>query len=218
MLMPLMLEMAGQPVVCVGAGPVAAAKIVPLLECGAVVTVIAPQVDPRLVIAQTVLQRPYVAEDLDGTPRPRLVVAATGVDAIDGRVAEDAASRGIWCLRISGDTEVTVPSVIRRAGMVLAMTTGAPALTKRLRQTLEETLDDRWGVASKTLSALRQDPAVRATLAAATAAQRRQRWHQAVDMMLAEGPRPEADAALAILTGTAPAADYPSKRARPRKL
>lgn len=197
-----MLEMAGQPVICVGAGPVVAGKVVPLLECGAVVTVIAPEVDAGLARADAVLRRAFEPGDLDRDPRPRLVVAGTGVPEVDAVVAAEAAARGIWCLRIDGEGDVAVPSVIRRGAMVIAIATGAPALTRRLRQVLGEAVDERWGPASTVLGALRSDPAVRAALAALPPAERRRRWRDAVEVVLAEGPGPTRAAATAILVGT----------------
>lgn len=201
MRIPLMLEVAGQPVVCVGAGPVAAGKVVPLLEAGAVVTVIAPEVDAGLSRADEVLRREFEPGDLDRDPRPRLVVAGTGVATIDELVAAEAAAHGIWCLRIDGEGDVSVPSVIRRGAMVIAIATGAPALTRRVRQVVGESLDDRWGTASKVLATLRSDPAVRTALAAVSPAERRRRWRDAVEVMLTDGTRPARAAAEVILTG-----------------
>ncbi len=184
-LAPLMLRMDGQPVVCVGAGPVAAGKVAPLIDAGAHVTVIAPRVDGGLGGAVEVLQRPYAAGDLDRTPRPRLVVAGTGVTAVDDAVVEEADRLGIWCLRIAGTSDVVVPAVIRRDGLLVTLSTGAPALTAHLRRTLEPLLDQRWGTASTVLAALRADPGVRAALADVAPEGRRARWAAAVRATLA---------------------------------
>ncbi|CAN5470421.1 hypothetical protein BH23ACT9_BH23ACT9_01690 [soil metagenome] len=199
MRIPLLLDVAGQPVLCVGAGPVATGKVVPLLEAGAVVTVIAPQVDAGLARAHTIVRRGYEPGDVDRFPRPRLVVAGTGALEIDEAVATEAASLSIWCLRIDGEGDVAVPSVIRRGGLVVALATGAPALTRRLRQVLGETLDDRWGIASKTLADLRADPSVRAALATLPASERRRRWRAAVEVMLDDGTPFDRGTAEAIL-------------------
>lgn len=204
MRVPLMLEMAGQPVVCVGAGPVAAAKVAPLLRAGARVTVVAPDVAADLSGAHTVRHRAYRSSDLAGDPPPRLVVAATGDPAVDGQVAGDAAARGLWCLRVDGAGDVAVPAVVRRGDLVVAMATGAPALTRRLRQTLDGVLGDRWEAASTVLAGLRADQSVRAALAQAPPEVRRERWRRAVDAVLAEGPMPEDRLIRGILTGDEP--------------
>ncbi|MGI9017570.1 MAG: precorrin-2 dehydrogenase/sirohydrochlorin ferrochelatase family protein [Euzebya sp.] len=187
MYLPLMLELDGQRIVCVGAGPAARRKVVPLHDCGAHLIIIAPQVDPAVAeVARTVHQRPYRAGDLDGGRPIRLVVAATGRPQVDQQVHDDAAERGIWCLRVDGKGDAAVPAIIRRSGIVAAMTTGVPVLTQRLRQALELVIDHRWEDASQHLTSLRRDPAVRTALAAVDADERRARWHRAVDLMLAD--------------------------------
>jgi precorrin-2 dehydrogenase/sirohydrochlorin ferrochelatase len=198
---PLVLELAGRPVLCVGAGPVAVAKVGPLLRAGARVTVIAPAVHPDLEAAAEVLRRPVAAGDVTRDPRPWLVVAATGVATVDDAVAAEAAEGGIWCLRVDGTGDVAVPATVRRGGVLIAVTTGAPALTARLRRAVEDLVDGGWGSAADVLAGLRRDADVRAALAAVPAADRRLRWHGAVDVVLAGG---DGDAARAVLVGGGP--------------
>ena len=59
MYLPLMLEMAGQPVLCIGGGPVALAKLASFVEAGAAVTVIAPQVSAGVDPSVTVIDRAF---------------------------------------------------------------------------------------------------------------------------------------------------------------
>jgi uroporphyrin-III C-methyltransferase / precorrin-2 dehydrogenase / sirohydrochlorin ferrochelatase len=47
-LYPVSLDLAGRPVLVVGAGPVAARKLGPLVAGGAAVTVVAPAVHPSI--------------------------------------------------------------------------------------------------------------------------------------------------------------------------
>ncbi|WP_370328359.1 bifunctional precorrin-2 dehydrogenase/sirohydrochlorin ferrochelatase [Euzebya sp.] len=196
MRVPLLLEVADQPVLCVGAGPVAAAKARPLLDAGAHLTVVAPDVHPDLADAHVVHRRAYATADL-ADPAPRLVVAATGVPEVDGRVGADAAARGIWCLRADGRGDVATPATIRRGDALIALATGAPALTRRLREHLDPLVDDRWGEASTTLSRVRADADVRAALAAVPPAERRERWRRAVTAVVeADGGAGEAAAIL----------------------
>jgi precorrin-2 dehydrogenase / sirohydrochlorin ferrochelatase len=174
------------PVTAVGAGPVAAAKVLPLLEGGARVTVVAPEVDPRLAGAAAVLRRAYAPGDLAGPPPARLVVAGTGVAAVDGAVAAEAAAVGAWCLRVDGRGDAAAPAVVRRGDLVLALATGAPALSARLRAELEALVDRRgWAAAAAALAALRRDPDVRRALAGVAPEARRRRWAAAVDVALA---------------------------------
>ena len=185
---PLLLDLAGRRVTCVGGGPVAAAKVVPLAMSGAEVHVISPTCHPDLAAVATHHERQWRAGDLATTPPTWLVVAATGDRAVDDAVHAEAEQAGIWCLRIDGRGPVAVPSVIRDEDLLVAVSTGAPALTKRLRQHLEATLDGRWADAARTLAALRRDPGVRAALAEVPPAERRDRWRRAVDAALDPSP------------------------------
>jgi len=64
---PAFLDLRSRRVVVVGGGPVAAAKIVALIEAGANVTVVAPEVVPGIEgSGVTVVRRPFEASDLDG--------------------------------------------------------------------------------------------------------------------------------------------------------
>ena len=204
-----MLEMAGQPVICVGGGPVAAAKLRSFADAGAAVVVISPTVEPQIAdLAGSVLRREYRTGDLDAAPLPRFVIAATGDASVDEAVARDAARLGIWCLRVDGGgargrSEVAVPAVIRQDPMVVAVTTGAPALSRRVREEVEQAVAERWGPASTILAALREDQEVRRALDGVAPDIRRARWRSAVDAVLdpADAAVDRAAAARRILTG-----------------
>lgn len=193
---PLLLDMADAHVLCVGGGPVALAKVAPLVEAGARLTVVAPECEPTLAALGTVEAREWRPADLDRTPPVSLVVAATGLPAVDEAVADAAAMRGTWCLRVDGRGTVAVPSVVDLDGIVVALSTGAPALTRRLREHLEGLLGPEWGAAAAVLTALRADPSVREALAGRPAADRRAAWHAAVDVALAGGDAATTRAAL----------------------
>ena len=95
------LSLAGRRVVCVGAGRVTAHRVADLVADGAVVEVVAPELDPALEgfvsdgsVSWTT--RGYAGPaDLDGA---WLVHVATGDPAVDARVAADAEERHTWCV------------------------------------------------------------------------------------------------------------------------
>ena len=67
MLFPTFLKLDGRAVLMVGAGPVAAGKLRGLLDAGAVVKVVAPEVRQEILEAPvTVVRRPFEPADLDG--------------------------------------------------------------------------------------------------------------------------------------------------------
>ena len=95
------VPVAGQRVVVVGAGAVAARRVGTLVELGARVVVIGPQVHAALAdLARAgtieVHERTFVPTDLAGA---RLVFAATDVGAVNAEVRDRAREAGIWVNR-----------------------------------------------------------------------------------------------------------------------
>ncbi|MFD6139363.1 uroporphyrinogen-III C-methyltransferase [Promicromonospora sp. NPDC060271] len=119
---PLGLKIAGRLVVVVGGGPVAARRARALVEAGARVRVIAPDVCEELsVLAQVsppgaveLVARAYRAGDLD---EAWLVHTATGSPTVDQQVSDDAERARVFCVT-AGDASVGsawVPAVARTA-------------------------------------------------------------------------------------------------------
>ena len=111
-LYPVSLDLLGAACLVVGGGSVAARKVHGLLDTGATVTVVAPGVGPEVGALMTaggdradpragesrrgslsVEIRPYRAGEAAGY---RLVVAATGVPAVDAGVVADAQTVASW--------------------------------------------------------------------------------------------------------------------------
>ena len=89
------IDLDDRSVLVVGAGRVAHEKVRGLLDCGAAVTVVAPEVSPEVAaLPVEVLRRPYRRSDLDGR---YLVVAATDDPAVNTAVFADAEARSLLC-------------------------------------------------------------------------------------------------------------------------
>lgn len=131
--------MAGRACLVVGAGPVAARKARSLLDCGAVVTVVAPEVcdDMARLAPLTIERRPYVPGDAAAF---RLVVTATGDPTVDQAVYADAEAAGVWVNSADDGAHCTfiLPSVHRDGPVTVAVSTGgsSPALASWLRHRL----------------------------------------------------------------------------------
>jgi uroporphyrin-III C-methyltransferase/precorrin-2 dehydrogenase/sirohydrochlorin ferrochelatase len=147
-LFPVFLKLAGRRVLVVGGGPVAAGKLRALLEGGAEVIVVAPQICDEIRSAWvTIVQRPFVPSDLDGVA----FVVAAAPPAVNHEVATAAHARGLFVNAVDDveSASAYAGAIVRRAGVTLAISTdgAAPALAGLLREALEAVLPadlDAW--------------------------------------------------------------------------
>ncbi|MGO8960239.1 MAG: uroporphyrinogen-III C-methyltransferase [Streptosporangiaceae bacterium] len=140
---PMMLSMAGRRAVVVGGGQVALRRTVSLLESGASVVVIAPDVCPALAaLPVTVLHRRYRDGDLAAA---WLAHAATDDPGVNERVAAAAERSRIWCVRAddSAASAAWTPAVARHSDVQVAVTAGRdPRRAQRLRAAIALALSD----------------------------------------------------------------------------
>jgi siroheme synthase-like protein len=134
------LDLEGRSCLVVGGGRVGVEKAGGLLECGASVTVVAPQADPDLLeLPVEWVRRAYRASDLDGR---FLVVAATSNNSVNRRVFADAEARALLCnvVDVPELCSFILPAVHREGPIALAVSTGgaSPALAQVLRERLAE--------------------------------------------------------------------------------
>ena len=139
-------RLAGRRVVVVGGGPVAEAKVTGLLDSGAEMVVVAPEVVPRLAaLAEAgaiVWVRRRVRRRHLG--QAALVVAATASETTNARVYRHGRRAGALVNVVDdpGRCDVTVPAVLRRGPATVAVTTdgASPAAARFLREHLEKVL------------------------------------------------------------------------------
>jgi len=144
--LPVFLTLRGRRALLVGGGRVAAAKLPALLEAGAIVAVVAPEIDPALEQPGVLVwRRKFEPSDLDGcwfavSAAPpevnREVAAAAETRRIFVNAVDDAASASAW-----------LSAVVRKGGVTLAISTGAraPALAALLREALQAVLPEDLG-------------------------------------------------------------------------
>jgi uroporphyrin-III C-methyltransferase/precorrin-2 dehydrogenase/sirohydrochlorin ferrochelatase len=141
-LFPIFLKLEGRPVLLVGAGTVAEAKLAGLLSAGALVTVVAPSATPaiqRLAREKKLVwhQRAFSANDLVGV---MLVVAAVPRE-VAAAVFDQARHRGVLCNSVDDpdNCDFYYPAVVNRGDLQIAISTAghSPALAQRLRIELE---------------------------------------------------------------------------------
>jgi precorrin-2 dehydrogenase/sirohydrochlorin ferrochelatase len=159
---PMMVDLTGKRCLVVGGGAVAERKVALLVECGAEVDVVSPKATARLTALASsgrirLRRRPVRAADLPGA---FLVVVATDDPRVNREVAERARRAG-GLVNVADDPaacSVLVPSVIRRGDLTVAISTGggSPALARKLRQRLEQTVGPEYEAFVAALRLLRE--------------------------------------------------------------
>lgn len=140
---PLMLSMSGRRVVVVGGGRVALGRVCGLLETGADVVVVAPDVLPELArLPVQVLRRAYRDGDL---ATAWIAHAATSSAVVNAQVAAEAERSRIWCVRAddASASAAWTPAVTRQGDVSVAVTAGGdPRRSQRLRAAISVALAD----------------------------------------------------------------------------
>lgn len=162
-LLPIFLRLEGRPVLVVGAGTVALAKIESLLAAGAKVAAVAPKTIPRireLAHQDALVWHPRVFEpkDLDGA---FIVIAATNDSDVNRTVFEEARRRNILCNAVDDppNCDFYFGSVVARGDLQVAISTAgeSPALAQRLRREIDDQLPQDLGPWLTELGGLRRE-------------------------------------------------------------
>lgn len=160
---PIFLDVQGKPVLLVGGGHVADEKLGKLVDHGADVTIIAPELIPpvqRYVDEGRAQwrQRPFEAGDTEGY---FLVMVATDNGAVNRTVADEARSRNILVNAAddAANCDFILPSLVRRGELAIAASTGgsSPALARWLRERMEEFLSEEVVSLGDLLADVRRD-------------------------------------------------------------
>ena len=193
---PVFLDIAGKPVVVIGGGEVAARKVEGLLDAGAQVTVVSPELHPDLagLVAAGRLRylgREYQPGDLEGYI---LAFVATDDRSANAAVAREGKERGVWVNAVDDppNCDFVMPGVVRRGDLVVAVSTsgGSPAMARKMREELEAFLTEDYALL------LELAAEVRAELRDKGLQVDPQVWNAALDVelrgLLAQGRRAEA--------------------------
>ena len=163
---PVCLDIKNRPCLVVGGGDVGTRKVTGLLEAGARVTVVGPELSPVLrTLAKDRIEwrrKKYHSADLDGM---FLVFGATNDEALNQRIHADATGRNMLC-NIADRPEVCnfiLPSVVRRGDLIIAVSTSgkSPALAKKLRKDLENRFGEEYAVFLQMMGAVREQLFIR---------------------------------------------------------
>ena len=148
---PIALVLEGKNCLVVGGGEIADGKLDALLLAGAVVTVVSPEVRPRIATLAaegqiTLHQRPYRTSDLDDT---YLAIAATDDVPTNARMVTEARAAGILTQAVDDIPycDFFAVAVVRRGDLQLGISTNgrSPAFARWMRERLDTELPAEYG-------------------------------------------------------------------------
>jgi len=183
--LPIFADIRGRLCLVVGGGEVAKRKAGVLLEAGARVRVVAPQIDPALARKQhveAIISR-FDASHLESVT---LVIAATDDSSVNRQVSELARNRNIP-VNVVDTPELCsfiMPAILDRSPMVVAFSSGgaSPVLTRMLRGKLETMIPQNYSRLAVFAERFRELVKRRVT----NPAKRRIFWENALEGVVAE--------------------------------
>ncbi len=145
--LPIFANVKGKACLVVGGGDVAKRKAAVLLDAGAKVRVVAPQIDSALAREQGVecITARFEPAHLDGVT---LVIAATNDRSVNQLVSEQARARNIP-VNVVDDPELCsfiMPAILDRSPLMVAFSSGgaSPVLTRMMRGRLETVIPQNY--------------------------------------------------------------------------
>ena len=159
---PVSLDIKNRKCLVVGGGGVGTRKVATLLDCGAKVTVVSPDVSGQLLAlannGSIVLEkRSYRKTDLDGM---FLVIGTTDDEELNRQISIDAEKLNMLC-NIADRPKVCnfiLPSIVNRGDLTISISTSgkSPALAKKLRIELEEQFGNEYAELLRLMGAIRK--------------------------------------------------------------
>lgn len=183
---PVNLRMTGRACTVVGGGAVAERKVAALLQAGALVTVIAPELthplrEMSLQGRISWMQKQYEPGDLAGS---FLVVCATDSRSVNRSAAAEAKQvRALTNVVDSPELcDFTVPSQLARGDLLITVSTGghSPAFTRRLKEELDTLYGPEYGDFLTIVSQAREQVKQRLT----SSRERERFWRKLLDAEL----------------------------------
>ncbi len=159
---PILVDLTDQPVVVVGGGTIARRKVETLLEFGARVTVVSPEMDPEILNMEQsgkvkMERRAYQTGDLDGAV---MVIAATDDRDANALVSNDAKAANVLVnvVDVPDLCGFIVPANVRRGDLTISVSTNgkSPALTKLVKERIGELFGPEYGELTKLMGEMRE--------------------------------------------------------------
>jgi siroheme synthase-like protein len=148
---PVYLDLKDRAALVVGGGAIAEGKAVQLVEAGARVRLVSPDLTPRLaeLIASGAIEYrrgEFKPDDLHGVV---LVISATNDQAVNEQVARLAAERGLLHNVVDQPAlcNFITPALVTRGELQISVSTGggSPSLAQRVKREIAALVDEGYG-------------------------------------------------------------------------
>lgn len=148
---PIYLDLKDRAVLVVGGGAIAEGKALQLVEAGARVRLVSPDLTPRLTElanSRVIEYHPhrFRIEDLHGV---FLVVSATDDQAVNEDVARLAAEWGLLCNVVDQPAlcNFITPALVTRGNLQISVSSGggSPSVAQRVKREIGELIGDEYG-------------------------------------------------------------------------
>jgi siroheme synthase-like protein len=160
---PIYLDLKGRDVLVVGGGAIAEGKALQLVEAGARVTVVSPELTDALVAAVARgeinhLKDSFAEGDLNSA---FLVISATDDRKVNEMVAKAATERGLLCNVVDQPDlcNFITPALVTRGELQISVSTGggSPTLTQRVKREVAAQIGEEYGDLLKLAAEMRAE-------------------------------------------------------------
>lgn len=189
---PLFMELKDRDCLVVGGGRVAWRKAKVLMDFGARVSLVAPEIMPEIreIGPDVLVERAFEDEDVQGRT---LVVAATDDAVLNRRVSRLCQERGIPVNAVdqTEDCSFIFPAYVKRGEVVAAFSSGgqSPAMTQYLKARMKPVMTKELGELAACLGGIRE--MVHASVPTETA--RKYLYEELLQLGLQKGENPETE-------------------------
>ncbi len=145
---PVFLDIAGKPVVIIGGGNIAHQKAESLVDAGAQVTVVSPELNEAMQALKDEgklmhIKREYEPGDLEGY---ELAFVATDDRKDNQRACQEGRERRVWVNAVDDipNCDFIMPGIVRKGDLVVAISTSgaSPAMARKAREDIEAFLTE----------------------------------------------------------------------------
>lgn len=189
---PLFMELKDRDCLVVGGGRVAWRKVKVLMDFGARVSVVAPEIIPEIGELGPVqlLEREFLDDDVRGRI---LVVAATDDEALNQRISRLCQARSIPVNVVDQiqDCSFIFPAYVKRGEVVAAFSSGgqSPVMTQYLKSQIKPVMTEELGELAACLGSIRD--VVHSSVQTETA--RKHLYEELFQLGLQKGENPETE-------------------------